>query len=216
MLKRRGGQRQKRKEADVWAYHRDPERGASAKGVGLLAKYGWEEGKGLGNGGGRIGRAWGLVGHYVERTEIVNVHELTWTWSYTSLEGAEYAFSSAGLDFNQVLIIFFFLFAKYHLCSTSQKSFSPSTGGNWSNLPRAGAVVLSPSSYNSSTAPLQLALGRDSSLQKVLVVLLNTISLLLPFQVGAERPHFDTRQVLCHVTIMLRKAWQRRQLSGNF
>ena len=159
-----------------------------------------------------------MVGHYVERTEIVNVPELTWTWSYTSLEGAEYAFSSAGLDFNQVLIIFFFLFAKskYHLCSTSQKSISPSTGGNWSNLPRAGAVVLSPSSYNSSTAPLQLALGRDSSLQKVLVVLLNTISLLLPFQVGAERPHFGTRQVLCHVTIMLRKAWQRRQLSGNF
>ena len=67
MLKRRGGQKQKRKEEDVWNYHRDPERGASGKAVALLEMLGWEQGKGLGDGRGRLGKPWGLRGHIFKR-----------------------------------------------------------------------------------------------------------------------------------------------------
>ena len=50
MLKRRGGQKQRSKENDVWNDHRDPNRGGSGMAVIRLEKLGWEQGKGLGDG----------------------------------------------------------------------------------------------------------------------------------------------------------------------
>ena len=105
MFKKRGGQKQRDKNAEVWEYYRDPLLGAAGKGVRLLERLGWEEGRGLGNGGGRSGEGWGVGGRWVEQKTMVEKEEIIWQWMLTSAEGAHYAHQKTGLPFSQVLFI---------------------------------------------------------------------------------------------------------------
>ena len=89
---------------EVWEYYRDPELGAAGKGVKLLERLGWKEGRGLGHRGGRCGEDWGVRGRWVEEIRMVDKEEIIWQWSLTTGEGAQYTHQLAGLQFNQVIM----------------------------------------------------------------------------------------------------------------
>ena len=103
MWKQRGGVKQRLKEKAVWDYHRDPLRGGSVRGVQMLEKWGWQEGFGLGDGKGGLGKYWGQAGHWAKQIEIQEAPILHWEWTLTTAQGAECAFRQAGQPFSQVL-----------------------------------------------------------------------------------------------------------------
>ena len=104
MWKQRGGVKQRLKEKAVWDYHRDPQRGCSARGVHMLEKWGWQEGFGLGDGKGRLGKYWGQSGYWAKQIEIQEDDpKVHWEWTLTTALGAECAYRRAGHPFSQVL-----------------------------------------------------------------------------------------------------------------
>ena len=167
MMKRRGGQKQRSKEDDVWNHHRDPNRGGSGKAVIQLEKLGWEQGKGLGDGGGRVGKPWGLHGHMVQKEEIQETVQLMWQWQFCTPEEAKYWCEAAGVDYHQVIIFFMLVLANFS-CNMRHlpNIYFLSTGGIWWT-PTSGPVALAAIPCYSSEAFDNFSLGGGTPFQKV-------------------------------------------------
>ena len=129
MLKRRGGAKQRKKDDDVWNHHRDPERGCCGNGIMLMEKMGWEQGKGLGDGGGRVGKPWGQDGRMVQRVEAQESVQLTWQWKWTTTVEAKYWCEAAGVDYHQVIILIFMCLQTFHEESSQYLFFSSQVAG---------------------------------------------------------------------------------------
>ena len=119
MMKRRGGARQKMKDNEVWNHHRDPERGL-ARALRLMEKMDWEQGKGLSDGGGRVGKPWGLLGKMVKREELQESVQLTWQWKWTTPEEAKYWCEAARVDYHEVYLQTFHAKSSQYLFFSSQ------------------------------------------------------------------------------------------------
>ena len=94
-----------------------------------MEKMGWEQGKGLGDGGGRVGKPWGQDGRMVQRVEAQESVQLTWQWKWTTTEEAKYWCEAAGVDYHQVIILIFMCLQTFHEESSQYLFFSSQVAG---------------------------------------------------------------------------------------